>query len=237
MVVFLTLVSGIAWSVVYLAAIRVGIRDRTFAIPAAAIALNFAWEVIYTVQELTSDFSVQTPVNMAWAVLDAVIVATLLRYGRRELPAAITRGMFTVGIVVLFAVAFVVQGLFVDQFGWAGAVGYSAFLQNLLMSGLFIAMYLARAGRRGQSVVIAVAKWVGTLAPTILLGWLAGSTFIAGIGALCSVLDLAYIALLIRNPLGRAATATTVEESVPASLNSSSRRCAESPGNQPRRFR
>jgi hypothetical protein len=73
----------------------------------------------------------------------------------------------------------------------------AAFLQNLLMSGLFIAMFVARRGPRGQSIVIAVAKWIGTLAPTIALGALAGSAFIFGVGVLCSVLDLAYLGLLI----------------------------------------
>ena len=65
------------------------------------------------------------------------------------------------------------------------------------MSVLFIAMFVARRGSRGQSLVIAVAKWIGTLAPTILFGALAGSAFILGIGLLCSVFDLAYIGLLV----------------------------------------
>src|SRR5689334_14837729 len=33
------------------------------------------------------------------------------------------------------------------------------------MSGLFIAMFVGRRGSRGQSLVIAGAKWIGTLAP------------------------------------------------------------------------
>jgi hypothetical protein len=77
-------------------------------------------------------------------------------------------------------------------------------LQNLLMSVLFIAMFVARRWPRGQSIVIAVAKWIGTLAPTFLFGVLAGSAFIVGVGLLCSVFDLAYIGLLVwaRHGLG-----------------------------------
>jgi hypothetical protein len=63
--------------------------------------------------------------------------------------------------------------------------------------------------------VIAIAKWIGTLAPTILFGGLAGSVFILGLGLLCSVFDLAYIGLLLwaRHglalvPADRAATGT-----------------------------
>jgi hypothetical protein len=77
------------------------------------------------------------------------------------------------------------------------AAQYSAFLQNLLMSGLFIAMFVARRGPRGQTLLIATAKWIGTLAPTILFGFMPGSLFVIGVGLLCGVFDLAYIGLLI----------------------------------------
>jgi hypothetical protein len=44
--------------------------------------------------------------------------------------------------------------------------------------------------------VIAVAKWLGTLAPTILIGVLGNLPFILWIGILCSVFDLIYIGLV-----------------------------------------
>ena len=66
------------------------------------------------------------------------------------------------------------------------------------MSGLFIAMFAARGGTRGQTLLIAVAKWIGTLAPTVAFGWLGNSALILGLGLLCSVFDLAYIGLVWR---------------------------------------
>ncbi|MCY1239986.1 hypothetical protein D9M72_528120 [compost metagenome] len=84
------------------------------------------------------------------------------------------------------------------EFGWDQASRYAAFLQNLLMSGLFIAMFVARGGPRGQSMLIAVGKWIGTLAPTVVFGWFGNSPLILGLGALCSVFDLAYIWLVLR---------------------------------------
>jgi hypothetical protein len=41
---FLMLLSGIAWSIVYVDAIRIGIKDRSYAMPFWALALNIAWE-------------------------------------------------------------------------------------------------------------------------------------------------------------------------------------------------
>ena len=37
MTLFLTVLSGLAWTVVYVEAIRIGLRDRSYAIPAAAL--------------------------------------------------------------------------------------------------------------------------------------------------------------------------------------------------------
>jgi hypothetical protein len=198
MALALTLLSGVAWAVVYVVAIRIGFQQRTYAIPAVALALNIAWESIYAIRGLaTGDLSVQTFVHVAWGFADVVIVYTFLRYGRRELPRFVSRPMFVTWAVLIFAAAYVIQWLFIVEFGWGEAPKYSAFLQNLLMSGLFIAMFVVRQGPRGQSIVIAVAKWIGTLAPTILFGALAGSAFILGVGLLCSVFDLAYIGLLL----------------------------------------
>ena len=198
--------SGIAWTIVYLEAIRLGFFQRTYAVPIAALGLNFSWEWTYTVIDLANDpAQLQTWVNLTWAVADSVILYTYFRFGRQELPAWVTRPLFALWGVGIVASSFVVQWLFIAEFGLddLAAPRYSAFLQNLLMSGLFIAMFVGRGGTRGlgargQSLVIAIAKWIGTLAPTILIGVLRDSPFILGIGILCSILDLAYIAILVR---------------------------------------
>lgn len=65
------------------------------------------------------------------------------------------------------------------------------------MSGFFVQMILARRGLRGQALTIAIAKWLGTLTPTILVGVIQGSRFILGLGILCSVFDLIYIGLVV----------------------------------------
>ena len=196
MELFLTIVSGLAWTIVYIEAIRLGIKYKTYAMPVAALALNIGWETIYGVHGLTQTISAQSIINLLWAAADVVIVYTFFRFGRAELPKFVTRPLFIGWGIVVFGVAYAVQALFIGEFGWTDGARYSAFLQNLLMSGLFIAMLVARRGVRGQSLVIAVAKWLGTLAPTILIGVLGHLPFILWIGLLCSVLDLIYIGLV-----------------------------------------
>jgi len=110
----------------------------------------------------------------------------------------VTRAIFAAWAMLIFGVSFAVQLLFLTKFGAHDASRYSAFLQNALMSGLFVQMAIARRGLRGQTLAIAVAKWLGTLAPTILFGVIEGSSFILGLGILCSVFDLVYIGLVLR---------------------------------------
>jgi hypothetical protein len=196
MITFLTALSGIAWTVVYIEAIRVGFAQRTYALPVATLALNIAWESIYSVWGLATEPGLQAYINLVWALADVVIVYTFFRYGRQELPSFVTRALFAGWGVLVFATAYVVQWAFVVEFDYSQAARYSAFLQNLLMSGLFIAMFVGRRGPRGQSMTIAVAKCIGTAAPTVVFGVHEGSAFILTLGILCFLFDVVYIALL-----------------------------------------
>jgi hypothetical protein len=105
--------------------------------------------------------------------------------------------MFAAWALLAFGAAYAVQWLFLAKFGPHDAARYAAFLQNALMPGLFVQMILARRGLRGQTLTIAIAKWIGTLAPTILIGVIQGSRFILGLGILCSAFDLVYIGLVL----------------------------------------
>ena len=183
----LTLLSGLAWTIVYADSIRIGFRDKTYAMPIAALALNIAWESTYAVHDLMTAVSIQAIVNLTWALADIAIVYTFFKFGRSELPSFVTRRMFAAWGTLAFGAAYAVQWLFFAKFGAHDAARYAAFLQNALMSGLFVQMILARRGLRGQTLTIALAKWLGTLAPTILIGVIKGSRFILGLGILWSV--------------------------------------------------
>ncbi len=52
MELFLTALSGVAWTIVYIAAIRIGFKHETYAMPIAALSLNIAWEWIYSIHDL-----------------------------------------------------------------------------------------------------------------------------------------------------------------------------------------
>lgn len=79
--------------------------------------------------------------------------------------------------------------------GYAGAQ-YAAFLQNFMMSVLFIQMLKKRGSLAGQSVSIALAKMIGTLAPTILVFAAKGSVLLQCLGVVIFFFDLLYLYLV-----------------------------------------
>jgi len=200
----LTIVSGVCWTGVYVEGIRLGFKERTYAIPFYALALNIAWELLHTAFGFQAGLSVQTIINAVWFAFDVGIIYTYFKFGRkyfpRHLPARAFIGWSLIGILT----ALFVEYAFIREFGVAKGAGYSAFLQNLLMSILFIDMFVKRGNSEGQSLYIAINKWLGTLAPTILFGVLGegafpqGSFLILLLGILCSVFDLIYVWMLLK---------------------------------------
>src|ERR1044071_2365493 len=191
--VLLTVISGVCWTIVYIQGIRIGFRDKSYAIPFYALALNFAWELLYTFYGFRiNGLNVQNVFSAVWLTFDVGILYTYFKFGRKYFPPLDivaqtsvcdstgahrlksvpqkSKSAFIAWSVLALFTAVLIQYAIRREFGVAKGAGYSAFLQNLLMSILFITMLVRRGGREGQSLMIAINKWIGTLAPTILYG-------------------------------------------------------------------
>jgi hypothetical protein len=213
MEMFLAVFSGIAWSVVYVILICQGFKHKTYGMPLFALSLNFAWETINSFNDLVLQLpgpldlqvelagyaiNVQGVVNACWAVLDAVILVTYFKYGRERCSQQAQR-YFVPWSILAFILGFALQFAFFFEFGPKDGPVYSAFAQNVVMSILFIVMLFSREDTKGQSLVLAVAKWLGTLAPTLLAGFiLQFDIYVVLCGTMCSVLDCIYMILLAR---------------------------------------
>lgn len=200
MELFLTLLSGIAWTTVYIVAIYKGFKDKSYAIPLFALGANICWEAIYSIAAMNSfGVNAQSITNIVWCLFDIVVVYTYFKYGVKYFPANAKRYFISFS-VLSFAVNLLLQLAFYLQFPiLAEAAQYSAFLQNAIMSILFIVMLFQRNSTEGQSMIIAVAKWIGTLAPTILMGVVQGfNIYVIICGIICTVFDLIYIYFLAK---------------------------------------
>jgi len=56
----LTVVSGVCWTIVYVEGIRVGFKDKSYAIPFYALTLNIAWELLIDVHDIVAEKLGQT---------------------------------------------------------------------------------------------------------------------------------------------------------------------------------
>lgn len=192
----LVIASGICWSIVYIESVRRGFKEKTYCMPLFALGLNIVWEGMYAYIDLAIHHStVQGIANACWFILDIFILITWFRFGKEEFKTETEQKWFIPWTILALATCIVVQVLFVVEFGDVEGEKYSAYLQNIIMSIAFLYMLNDRRSSRGQSMVIAVCKWIGTLTPTIF-GAMEGNNFILVTGIICFIFDLIYIIAL-----------------------------------------
>lgn len=191
----LTLTSGISWTIVYLAIIYRSFKDRTCGMPFFALALNLSWEFIFSFLR-GGPLSLQVAINITWFLFDVVILYAHLKYGRQEFPATADARWFLPWTVLAITVGVVTQYFAALEFPGLFGPTYPAFVINLVMSILFIGMLVRRNSVAGQSMGIALFKWLGTAAPTILFYRHTGSNLVLTLGIFVFLFDLIYAGLL-----------------------------------------
>jgi hypothetical protein len=189
-------IMGAFWTITYFECIRIGFKYKTCAMPLFALTLNLSWELLYTAWRAeTGRVGLLLSIDALWAALDVIVAYTYVRYATATLSKQFSALAITTWIFFAFATSISVQIAFFFEFGRA-AESYSSFLQNLIMSILFIDLYIRRHGPAGQSLIIAVTKCIGTFAATVLYGGVYGHSFVLIVGTLTFISDLAYIVIL-----------------------------------------
>ena len=190
----LIIISGIGWSIVYVESIRLGFKQKTYAMPLFALGLNIVWEGLYAFTDIfvRQSIGAQAVANACWFLLDCVIVYTYFKFGRSECRTETERKWFIPWSILVFGVCITLQVLFYCWFGSVEGEKYAAYLQNMVMSLMYLSMLRERKSDKGQSMTIAVCKCIGTLTPTIY-GTLEGNWFILVTGIICFVFDIIYI--------------------------------------------
>ena len=149
----LTVLGDLCWAIAYILIIRQCFRQRTYGLPLVAIAMNFTWELQYSlVQPPRCDNGavdvVKVGMILAWAALDAFIVWQLFRYGRAEQVIPEIQRYFP--FVVVGALLLAAAGNFAfARFHPDEAAPLSGLIINFVMSLLFIFLLFARPALRG----------------------------------------------------------------------------------------
>ncbi|MGB7539388.1 MAG: hypothetical protein WBM17_12690 [Anaerolineales bacterium] len=188
--------SGAFWLITYLLLVKRGYQDKACGMPMAALCLNISWEFIFSF--IYPHGGIQRAINIAWFILDSILVVQYLRFESARRPAGHSAAFFYGAFLSILVVSFLVILLVTREFdNYAGY--YTAFGQNLLMSILFIRLLLDRKDLAGQSLYIGLAKLLGSLCASVLVFVYAPESQLTVFFA-CAILffDLAYIGLYVQ---------------------------------------
>lgn len=195
------LASGIFWVITYAFVIRQGLLDRTYAMPFLALAMNVTWEFLFTFIYPSVGGIMQESINAIWFAADIAILAIFLKYWRSDYPKSLPQSYFWPMFVFAFAMVTPVMVATVSVFGRDDGSVYTAFIDNLIMSALFLSMLLRRGDRRGQSMWIAWGKLLGTLTASVSQYlYDPGNVLWLVIYVEILVLDVLYVILLSKAP-------------------------------------
>ena len=161
------LASGVFWIITYACVIRQGLLDRTYAMPFLALVMNITWEFLFTFVYPSVGGLLQESINAIWFAADIAIVAIFLKYWRSDYPKNLPESYFWPMLVFAFAMVTPIMVAIVSVFGRENGSVYTAYIDNLIMSVLFLTMLIRRGDRRGQSMWIAWGKLLGTLTAAI----------------------------------------------------------------------
>ena len=205
---FLQLSCGIFWIMAYIIIIYKSFKDKTCGMPFFALALNLAWEFTFSFIYPPENLLMARIMFILWLILDLIILYTFFKYGYKNLKCKnlITKkelNIFAI-LAILFSIVFLI--LFVNDISIlyknsiVQASGFIANLQNLIMSILFVNMILNRGNTLGQSIFIAIFKWIGTLAIAILKfsNMLPSTNTELFMIMLIQVFDIIYIYLILK---------------------------------------
>jgi hypothetical protein len=189
----------ICWMITYFESARLGFKYKTYAFPLWCVGLNVTWEFLSAVYAIRENQPIHVAAGSALClILDILILVTYIKYGLKYWPQNLSSRFFYphLGLVLIICMAF--QYGMIKLFGLTDGIAYSGFLQNLVMSVLFIYMLVSRNGPEGQNMLIAVSKFIGTAVPTMIVGVIgipAGSPnlLIRYVGLSIIILDVIYI--------------------------------------------
>lgn len=204
----LQVLCGVFWIIAYILIIHKSFKDKTYGIPLFALSLNLAWEFTFSFIYPPGDLLFAKIIFLTWLLLDLIILYTFFKYGykSRKYIGIISKKSLYIFTVFILVCSILFMILSVNDFSIlfnndiTQTSGFIANIQNLIMSILFVSMLLNRGNTSGQSIYIAILKWMGTLTVAILkfTNMLPSITTELFIIALIQFFDILYIYLIYK---------------------------------------
>ncbi|MGC4068725.1 MAG: hypothetical protein QM784_29570 [Polyangiaceae bacterium] len=188
---------GMLWTCAYGFAFITGLQTRSPAFPVPAILLNLTWEFAFAVLSPPKGRGTRA-VYLSWFATDGLLWLQLFWLGPPQELAWIPRSIYPLGVLLGTGVAFALHRL-LNRF--LNAPHLQAYLTNVVTSGAFLWILLARDDCAALTTPIAWLKFLGTSLITLANlqhFWRRQSCpplailFMVGV----TILDATYIALL-----------------------------------------
>jgi hypothetical protein len=187
---------GVLWCVAYVLIIRRGFLDRSYGMPLPALCANLAYEFVFAFV-----LPLKPPTNYvcaAWCLIDAVIAYQYLRFGRKEL-AEEERALLIPTFLLGMATAAIMMITITKDLGLALGNSYAGWGCQLLLSIALIHMLLRRPDLAGQSIYIALARFLGSVATIPAQeAETGGVAFLRFVYVAFMIYDVIYIVLYVR---------------------------------------
>jgi len=191
-----TIVIGASWTLAYILIIIRSFRGKTYGVPFLALSFNLCWGILFSTILWDGKFAHLVTYG-TWALLNVIILIAYLKYGIEEWPRRLSPQLFyPFSIFVLLATFGFIYFLSSELHDVGG--NYMAYIQNLMMSLLFINMLNNRGNLRGQSVPIAVLKMIGTGAATLFFFMIRVKSLTMA-GSLIFCFDLIYLIMVLNH--------------------------------------
>jgi hypothetical protein len=146
------------WLFAYIFAIQRASVDKRAGIPALAIAGDVAWEGTHSL--VIAGYVPQRTLDFVWFAFDLVLLYQVFRYGNKDFPSLTGKTFRAMiwGVIAWCAVAMILLTRELND--TIGA--YDGYFLVIFVSWSFIYTLRRRRSSAGQSMYIAVSKWVGT---------------------------------------------------------------------------
>jgi len=189
----------LAWTPAYVAIIAIALRQRRLEIPVLAATGNISWEFLWGFVyggDLPMGWGLQA-VYIGAFLLDAGILVAVFRYGRQQTSAPLVTRWFPVLVVGLLASWLAVEAG-IEASGRDLPLGsLSAYLVNLVESGVYLWFGLTVLDPRRMSLTVAWSKAAGTAMVSVFVFLrYPADELLRVLAVLVGLLDVGYLVLL-----------------------------------------
>ncbi|MFL5754110.1 MAG: hypothetical protein ACJ76F_11930 [Bacteroidia bacterium] len=189
------------WVFTYVIVIRNIVKMKFVEIPIVAVCANFAWEFLWSFVFRTDMGELYIWGYRIWFFLDCFIVFGLFRYGVKQVSLPLIAKYYSLITAACIAAWGVMLYYYIkiydEPFTHMGA--NSGYILNVMMSALFITLFLRMKQPQSFSLLSAWFKGVGTILITIFCFLHFKDGFLLSMCIVTGILDIIYISMLHRN--------------------------------------